>query len=93
MIAVAGSTVVDFEGRLIAFEDAWRSGMPPDLDGFLSPPSDSRGEDHSTSRVRELLDLVPMDLEYRWREPASRLKGALPPRPRLEDYLERYPES
>ncbi len=92
MIPIAGSTAVDFESRLIAFEEAWRSETPPDLDGFLTPASAAGDDAPFAARVRELRDLIPMDLEYRWREPASRLKGSLPPRPRLEDYRARYPE-
>ena len=49
-------------------------------------------DDPFAARVRELRELIPLDLEYRWRGPASRPKGSLPPRPRLEDYLARYPE-
>ena len=45
MIAVTGSTEVDFEGRLIAFEEAWRCGMPPDLDDYLGPPSVTGADD------------------------------------------------
>ena len=83
---------VDLEERLIAFELAWKSGMPPDIDGFVSPSSITNDSNTLDTRFQELLELIPLDLEYRWRAPSSRLRGAFPPRPRLEDYLSRYPE-
>ena len=85
MNTVIGSINANFENRLIEFEEAWRCGVPPDLDGYLTPSSGTGDDDLLVARVRELLDLIPLDLEYRWREPSSRLRGSLPPRPRLED--------
>jgi tetratricopeptide (TPR) repeat protein/tRNA A-37 threonylcarbamoyl transferase component Bud32 len=80
------------EDILDGFEGAWRSGETPDIDRYLTkfcgPSSDELGAD----RTEVLLDLIPLDLEYRWREPSSALRGPLPPRPRLEHYLARYPE-
>ena len=92
MNTVVDRAGADLEDRLVQFEEAWRSGVQPDLDVYLTPSSTPRGDDSSSARVRELLDLIPLDLEYRWREPASRLGGSIPPRPRLEHYLARYPE-
>ena len=86
------STEVDFEHRLVAFEEAWRSGEQPDLEKFLAPSPECATAEQSAVRVRELLDLIPLDLEYRWRGSASRQRGLLPSRPRLEHYLELYPE-
>jgi serine/threonine protein kinase len=62
--------------RLRQFEDAWQSGTP-------------RIEDHlptDASRRSVLLELIKIDLEYRWRrpDPASRIP--------LENYKTRFPE-
>jgi eukaryotic-like serine/threonine-protein kinase len=92
MSMVLDTAEVGLENQLVRCEEAWRSGSQPDLDVYLTPSSTPGDQDSSSARVRELLDLIPLDLEYRWREPASRLGGSIPPRPRLEHYLARYPE-
>jgi eukaryotic-like serine/threonine-protein kinase len=92
MRAVPDTADVGLESRLVQFEEAWRSGIQPDVDVYLTPLATPGDQDSSSTRVRELLDLIPLDLEYRWRVSASRLGGSIPPRPRLEHYLARYPE-
>ncbi|MFO0845854.1 MAG: serine/threonine-protein kinase [Gemmataceae bacterium] len=62
--------------HLERFEREWRSRPPADLDAHLPP----RG---SPGRREILLDLVHVDLEYRWKAGLGR---------RVEDYLDRYPE-
>lgn len=63
------------------FEEAWQQGIPPSLEQFL--PSAGPPE----VRRAILLELLPIDLEYRWRRPSP---GARPWV--LEDYLARFPE-
>jgi tetratricopeptide (TPR) repeat protein len=86
------SAETEFERRLIAFEEAWRAGSTPDLGAFLSPAIDSAEHGSAARRARQLLDLILMDLEYRWRAPAPGNSDSMPARPRLEHYLKRYPE-
>lgn len=57
------------------FEDAWQSGRPPALDDYLASSS--------SIRVRLLVELVSVDLDYRLRAGES---------VRVEHYRERYPE-
>ncbi|HEV3023236.1 MAG TPA: protein kinase, partial [Pirellulales bacterium] len=80
------------------FEQAWQSGDPPDLVGFL--PSEPQ------RRIAALAALVPIDLEYRWKlvnsldSVAGSLDSTVPPtpasglpaRPRIEDYQREFPE-
>jgi tetratricopeptide (TPR) repeat protein len=86
------SAETEFEQRLIDFEQACRSGSAPDLGAFLPPAGNSVENGSSAGRTRQFLELVSLDLEYRWREPARRNTDSIPPRPRLEHYLRRYPE-
>ncbi|MHB1037932.1 MAG: protein kinase domain-containing protein [Pirellulales bacterium] len=86
------------------FEAAWQAGSTPRIDDYL----DEAQVGEATDGVHPiLLELIPIDLEYRWRSPRSRMEdtcpnppeqtGAfqrepdLPLRPLLEDYLARYP--
>jgi serine/threonine protein kinase/WD40 repeat protein len=71
------------------FEDAWESGSTPDLASFLA---------ERTPR-RFLEELVKVDLDFRWRRehnsdtrPTATDASGLPNRPRLEDYIQRYPQ-
>jgi serine/threonine-protein kinase len=82
----------EFERRLVAFEEAWLSGSTPDLGGFLSPAVDPAENGSSARRARHLVDLVSLDLEYRWKALAPESSASIPPRPRLDHYLNRYPE-
>lgn len=86
------------EGICNRFEAAWRTGRWPRIEDYL--PVDPTAEG-SPALFDLLAALVTIDLEYRWR-PASTAPAAsgqqaadvlppLPDRPRLEDYVARYP--
>src|SRR5271167_1683932 len=78
--------VPHLEQAVEAFEEAWQqtapAGAAPILEHFLpAPPADDR---------ELLLELIAVDLQYRWRQPPA--ADAQGPRPRLEAYLARYPQ-
>jgi formylglycine-generating enzyme required for sulfatase activity len=74
----------DAEQVLEDFEEAWRSGAAPALDGLVAALTRA-----DAPEARDLLkDLVTIDLEYRWRPGTP--AGDLPFRPRIEDYLRRH---
>ncbi len=76
----------DLESRILDFERAWRLGGPCDIDGFLDRPRAWEGED----RCRLLVELLCIDLEFRWR---GRSQGHLSQEPTLlEVYVRRFPE-
>jgi tetratricopeptide (TPR) repeat protein len=90
----AGRPDAAAEALLERFEQAWQQGESPALDAYLG----------SAAAGREsllLAELVKIDLECRWRRagpggsgmdtPATGPEDSLPQRPRLEDYLRRYP--
>lgn len=84
------------------FEAAWLAGKQPQIEDYLSAAP--AAEDRDASR-QLLLELVMIDLEWRWRSPpaetvssklSSEATGGItteyfPSRLRLEDYVERYP--
>ena len=94
------------------FETAWQTGQPPRIEDFLPAEWPDRSE---TTLFDLLVQLVGIDLEWRWktaaklaetqsvgREPAiiagqeaspdaSGSSVPLPQRPRLADYVARYP--
>ena len=78
------------EARLERFELAWQSDSLPEISEFLAAaPESLRGE--------LLVELVKIDLEFRWRRfgrsaEASQLESSLPARACLEDYTRQYPE-
>jgi tRNA A-37 threonylcarbamoyl transferase component Bud32 len=79
---------IDVEERIAAFERAWHRGSPPAITEFLpSKGARARG-------TRELLlELVSVDLEYRW-QPESLSQAsqdALGARPTLADYAREVP--
>jgi serine/threonine-protein kinase len=88
------------------FEVAWRGGAPPRIDDFLAVVMSGDSGSAGPDRTRFLEELVKIDLEYRWRRTGHRAvpqasdpgaaspgaAGLLPDRPRLEDYLARYPD-
>ena len=53
----------NLESRLLDFEEAWRREEPPEIADFLGSSS---GLD-SPDRRRLLLELIAIDLEFRWR--------------------------
>ena len=82
----------------------WHSGTVPEIEDFL-PVQDS-AEFDDQARRNLLAELVMIDLEFRWRRTAAESTATsqeppdrdgpphdtLPQRPRLEDYLRRYPQ-
>ena len=86
------------------FEQAWRSGQPPQLSKYL----DHMPETADPEVRRDLLvELVMIDLECRWQAVYTEIDGVigsgadeavrsdpsniLPERPLLEDYVQRFP--
>jgi len=63
------------------FDEQWRSSGPQSIDSYLLDPSSESG------RNELFLELVMIDLEYRWKNRKG-LLGESPPL--LEAYLERY---
>jgi eukaryotic-like serine/threonine-protein kinase len=97
----SGSGVID--EVCTRFEAAWCEGRQPRIEDFL--PSVAPDQDPATLH-RLLVQLVGIDLERRWRMAAETAErqptggeaaaaapetGLLPPRPRLADYVARYP--
>jgi serine/threonine-protein kinase len=83
----------DLEQRLNEFEEAWSHSTSPPLDDYL--PGSGTGPAY---RRRVLEELIKIDLERRWSGtdddatiPPS-ANGALPARPRLENYLQQHAE-
>jgi eukaryotic-like serine/threonine-protein kinase len=75
------------EALLCRFDQSWRSGMVPRIEDFL-PPASGNGPALSGPARRELLEeMIKVDLECRWRRP-----GGSDVRPRLQDYVARFPE-
>ena len=72
----------EFESRVLRFEQAWRLRGPREIADYLVDLSPSAGP----GRYRLLLELICIDLEYRWRDPGS--VGAAT----LADYVEQFPE-
>jgi len=78
------------------FEAAWREGQRPRIEEFLA---EALAEHLAESKRRLLVELVLLDLEYRWRAwaqwkwppGAAPTTDSLPDRLRLEDYASRYP--
>src|SRR5882757_9932460 len=88
--------LTDHDELLEQFEQAWQQGQPPALADFLPSKAGKRPADDAARRSL-LMELVKIDLEYRWRSPERktnpRLSGiSLPFRPLLEDYVKRFPE-
>jgi len=84
------------------FEAAWRDGKQPRIEEFLGDETLQKGP----TQLRELLvELVKVDLEWRWKSPpvetisskqasestAGAVEVHLPSKPRLEHYCEQYP--
>jgi serine/threonine protein kinase len=71
------------------FEEAWQRDTPPRLEDFLPPAACARPD--SEDLFASLKELIKIDLEYRWQRQLP-LAGSGSERPRLEPYLERYPQ-
>src|SRR5262245_28592955 len=76
----------DLEAMLERFEVAWQGGAPPAIEEFLPHAA---GGPAGAARRKLLHELVKIDLEYRWRQPAG--GGSWPAHPRLEDYASSLP--
>ena len=78
------------------FRAAWQSDRPPDIESFISSQSPDRPAD---KRTKLLLQLVAIDLEFWWRQskesglqPSAIPAAGFSRRPRIEEYLARFPE-
>src|SRR5579871_4906209 len=76
----------DFESRILGFERAWQASGPPQIEDFL----DGRWAVASPERRRLLLELICVDLEFRWRHGGPTERP--PDRLVLEDYVALFPE-
>jgi tetratricopeptide (TPR) repeat protein len=87
---LSSSATFDPKPLLEAFEQAWQSGNRPPIETMLTrlPAADPASE---SDRRRVLVEMVKIDLEYRWRAATEDVDDDLPARPFLEDYLRRYP--
>ncbi len=83
------------------FEEAWAGANPPSIADFLATTV-TTGLMRPDLRLQLLQELAPIDLEHRWRRWGSDARKPvdyaaepvhdLPRLPRLEDYLQRFPE-
>jgi hypothetical protein len=71
-----------FESHVLRFERAWRLHGPCAIDDFLGSPFDRA----SPARDRLLVELISVDLEFRWRN-----RDAVAPYT-LRTYVEQFPE-
>lgn len=71
-----------FEERIAAFESAWRAGSRPKIRAFLPDAGDVQ---NAAARLELSLELIQIDLEFRWRK--GKRRGPL-----LEWYLKHFPE-
>jgi len=65
------SPLAEIDEACDRFETAWKSGREPRIDDYI--PVGSRAEG-SSARRQLLIELVIIDLEYRWRSAAQRLR-------------------
>lgn len=95
MTAQDSYVATEVDSRLEQFDQCWDLGNVPFIEDYL-PDNDTLIQEGS-NRSHLLIELVMVDLEYRWKRPA-RLDSAvsqgseLPYQPVLEDYLRSYPE-
>ena len=94
----------DLNSTVERFDECWHRGEVPAIDDFLRQDTLQTLDD--ARRHQLLIELVMIDLEYRWRcdlheEPAlgpgtppdvPAAGPELPNRPRLEDYVRCYPQ-
>jgi hypothetical protein len=80
------------EASLRRFEDMWKGGTVPPLVDYLPPLSaNCRWQDDRGSR-EQIIELIGIDLEYRWRSPTEGNHAVIPAHPRLEDYAAAFPQ-
>ncbi len=78
-------------GLVDRFEDAWQAGSPPDVAEFLRDASEATGLEPGKDIHQDLLiQLVKLDLEYRWRAWSG--SGGERKAWRLADYAAKVPE-
>jgi eukaryotic-like serine/threonine-protein kinase len=93
----------EMEKVLDRFEEAWQMGTPPHIDDFVPPISPTAQGAHDPVRQGLIKELIRIDLDHRWRAKHPAILGrperggglagpGVSERPRLEQYLERYPE-
>ncbi len=75
-----------FESRVLAFEKAWQQHDPPSIAFFLAGSTCSTPHD----RLRLLIELICIDLEFRWQLAAHDPAG--PERLKVEDYADKFTE-
>lgn len=86
--------LLQFDQELDRFEAAWKSTSPPDIAEYLQDTNEL------SLRQQLLVELIAIDMEYRWRATAeARTEGlravdetVAPQRYLLEDYGQRFPE-
>ena len=80
----------EFDLTIDRFESLWYAGHVPDLKEFLSNDT----SESLLSRKGDLLvELVMVDIEYRWRrKDAKRGNSRFPAHPVVEDYIAAFPE-
>jgi serine/threonine-protein kinase len=85
-------SVQDGEKLLRRFEEAWKAGASPNLATFLPPLPKAWQEQRALHAL--VVELIGIDLEYRWREGGGggEARRTLPPRPQLEDYVRAFPQ-
>ena len=66
-----GSPLAGIDEACDRFEAAWKSGREPRIDDYLPVGSHAEG---SSPRRQLLIELVIIDLEYRWRSAAKKLR-------------------
>jgi serine/threonine protein kinase len=77
----------NLNGLLERFEEAWQGGTLPRIEDFAVAIAAASAD--GSVRRESLEELVKIDLQYRWSQPAGQ---AAPLRWRLEDYVARYQE-
>lgn len=90
-----GRRAQDFRRRRERFDTAWQGTATPAIEEFL--PDHVTAEANCYTRRQLLVELVEVDIEYRWKEgfPRSHIDSTddrLPSKPRIEDYLAQFPE-
>src|SRR5579871_1733466 len=77
-----------WELRIKDFEEAWQRGQMPEIAAYLSSLR-AAASDRDLCRAL-LVELIAIDLEYRWRASVAEIETGSPRQ--LEDYLRLFPE-
>jgi eukaryotic-like serine/threonine-protein kinase len=73
-----------FESQILTFERAWQQGVPQEIEAALS----AAGVKSQPERLRLLIELICIDLEFSWRKAAEQ-GGPMAPA-KLDDYVCRF---